>query len=184
MLTIIKGKFKGKKIKVKKSIRPTLSKQREALFNISQNKIKNSYFLDLFAGSGIVGLEALSRGAKFVFFIEKDKKAAENIRENIVSLDVKKDSKVIALDVFYALKRIKETFDIIYIDPPYKLYSNKNFYFLEKILHSLKDNKLLKKDSYIFVECPLNIKIREISNFFLIKKRKYGSCLLLQYMKK
>ena len=123
-LRILGGAFKGRYLKSPKSspTRPTQGILRQAVFNICQNEIIHARFLDLFAGSGAMGLEALSRGAPFAIFVEQDRSAARCIRENIEILQVQNRSELLAMDIFAALSTLskrKAAFDIIYIDPPY-----------------------------------------------------------------
>ncbi len=123
-MQIIAGQFKNRKIFTPKSdeTRPTSGRLREALFNICQHYIENTEFLDLFAGSGAVGFEALSRGAKHVTFIESNRDAAGCINKTVESLAVEKQADVRQMDVFAGLERLakqKKSFDIIYVDPPY-----------------------------------------------------------------
>ncbi len=104
------------------STRPTSAKLRGSIFDILQNQIEGKSFLDLFAGSGSMGIEALSRGASTAVFVEKDRGAAMCIKENLLALQI--EAIVLQMDAWSAVKRlIKEgkQFDIIYIDPPYTL---------------------------------------------------------------
>ena len=119
-MRITAGKFKNKQIKTIDSdlIRPTLSKIRESLFNVLQNEIEDAIFLDLFAGSGIVGIEAVSRGASEVVFIEKNPKHYKLLKENLKNLDFK--NKTFLADSTNMLERFNEGyFDVIFSDPPY-----------------------------------------------------------------
>ena len=125
MLRILSGKFKGRILKSPKTLatRPTQGVLRQALFNICQQRIEGARFLDLFAGSGAMGLEALSRNALKATFVEQSPLAIRCIRENIELLHVEEKSEVIPLDVFRALKQLKSSkalFELIYIDPPYE----------------------------------------------------------------
>ena len=120
-LRILGGTFKGRLLKSpsEKTTRPTQGVLRAAVFNICQHEIEGATFLDLFAGSGAMGLEALSRGAKSATFVEKDKAAATCIRENIELLGVKEKTEVLCAPVNAALNKMTKPFDMIYIDPPY-----------------------------------------------------------------
>ncbi len=123
-LKILGGKFKSRTLISPKTdaTRPTLAVRRQAVFNILQNEIEEADFLDLYAGSGSMGLEALSRGAKTATFIETDRKAISCIKENMKLLEVESVCTLISYDVILALKKwIKSgvSFDIIYADPPY-----------------------------------------------------------------
>lgn len=119
-MRILTGKYKGRIIKMPKGIRPTQDKVRKALFDILGD-IEGLSFLELFAGSGAVGIEALSRGAKGVVFVEKNQQCIDNIKIS-GSLMGLLGHKVMGLDVQEAIKRLSkagETFDIIFLDPPY-----------------------------------------------------------------
>jgi len=183
-LKIVSGKFKGHKITAPSNIRPATSNLRDALFNISQNQIENANFLDLFAGSGAMGLEALSRGARFSTFIDKSPLSIRYINENIRKLKVEEFTKVICQDIIKALKRTDTFFDIISIDPPFIIYKNNPTY-IDEIFLTLETKKLLDQNTLIFLEKPTYSKRDEkISNFILKKKRKYGSAYLLEYSSK
>ncbi len=128
-LRIIAGKFKGRTLVTPKSktTRPTQGMLREAIFNICQNEIEGTRFLDLFAGSGAVGFEALSRGAKEVTFIEQNMEAIRSIKANIATLAVEPFAHLIPQGASRALQILKKKqaqFDLIYADPPYDLPFN------------------------------------------------------------
>ncbi len=175
-MIISSGEFRGFKLKTPKglSTRPTSSKIREAAFNICRYKLSGSFFLDLYAGSGALGLEAISQGAIFTLFIESNKMAISSIRQNIAALKVEDKTKILR-DVS-DLKKTKLKFDIVYIDPPYKFYDEKNFFL--KTLTILLPN--LQEDALIFFEAPF-LKNREIEvgSFRLESIRKYGDSSLV-----
>jgi len=124
-LRIIAGTEKGRIIKSNKgrNTRPTSDRVREAIFNVLGDKIVEASFLDLFAGTGAVGIEALSRGAKKCYFNDCDKKAFQVIKKNISMCGFEEKAKIFNMDVFCFMKHIRkcsqDKFDIIYIDPPY-----------------------------------------------------------------
>lgn len=125
-LRIIGGLFKGRTLKTPKttSTRPTQGVLREALFNICQNEIEGAHFLDLFAGSGAIGFEALSRGAAHVTFIEQNRQAIQCIKENSALLQVESQTQILPTDASKAialLAKQKAEFDLIYLDPPYDM---------------------------------------------------------------
>lgn len=183
-LVIISGIFKGRKIKTVPSLstRPSLSKCRAALFNICQTKISGSCFLDLYAGSGAIGIEALSRGASFAIFVENNKKAAKCIKENIALLKVEDKSELICQDVFLALKKIKQKVDIVYIDPPYEYYEIEGF--IEEMLSKLLEYNLLNGECLIFFEAPSSFEFSldqcNFSQITLKGIRRYGSSSLIE----
>ncbi len=130
-MRIIAGKFKGRMLKTPKgsSTRPTQGMLREALFNICQNEIKGARFLDLFAGSGAIGLEAISRGASHVSFIEQDRRAIQCIQENITALNIESATRIIPTNASRGLNLLAKEgakFDLIFIDPPYDMQVDLN----------------------------------------------------------
>ncbi len=173
-MIITAGTWKGKKVHTVKSldVRPTSSKVRESIFNILQTKIQDAVVLDLFAGSGIVGFEALSRGAKKIIFVEKNYKIIQNLQKNISSFDCV--CEIIFSDALIALDKIDNIkFDLIFIDPPYKSE------LISPVLEKIKNNNLLNQDGIIIVEHPKSINIDEIlDKFTLLKEKKYGDTYL------
>lgn len=123
MLRIVGGEFGGQYIKSawnnKKGLRPLAEVFREALFNSLGNSVKDAIFVDAFAGTGAVGIEALSRKARYVYFIEKDKRTARLIRENLNHLKIRDRATVIVGDVFRKLFYLKDPVNIIFFGPPY-----------------------------------------------------------------
>ena len=156
-MRIIGGKYRGLKLLAPDgfNIRPTSDRLKESLFSIiTSNKYKihidNSNVLDICSGTGSLGIESLSRGAKSVFFIDKDHKSIKLIYNNIAKLDIDKqienNIKIIKDEVIKALKNINKIFQIVLIDPPY------NTDITEKCLLKLKEFNLIDEGSYIFVE--------------------------------
>lgn len=156
------GEFKGYKIDVPNSARPTLSKVRESIFNMLDNLNHGNYFLDMFAGSAIMGLEAISRGYT-VKELEINRLAAQTIKSNYLKLNKKPN-----LSVCDSLKFKGETFDIIYIDPPWQ----KDY---KPVI--LKGLELLNTDGLIIIE---HDKVIDFSQFDvnIVKSKKYGRCLI------
>lgn len=131
-----------------KDTRPTTDKTKETLFNVMQFDVTGAYFLDLFAGSGQIGLEALSRGAAYAVFVENSRKATSCIEDNIHFTKFDKVSRLMMTDAVTAVRTLegKYKFDIVFMDPPY----NKE---LEKeVLITLSDSDILKDDTLIVVE--------------------------------
>jgi len=124
-ITIISGEFKGRRISSKfcHDIRPLLSRIRKSLFDIIGNSIVGKVFIDFYAGTGSVGLEALSRGAKEVHFVEEDKRAIDILNKNIEYLDVKNKTKIFPMKdiVFIKDDSIERYYDFAFIGPPYKM---------------------------------------------------------------
>ena len=172
-MRIISGTARGTKLYTLKGMqtRPTLDRVKESLFNIIQNKIVDSIFLDLFSGSGAIGLEAASRGAKKVILCDKSKEALNIIKKNIEKTHLEEKAQVFNTDYEMLLKeKIKEKVDIVYIDPPY----NSNF--AKKSIEIMIKNKIVDENSTIIVETDREDKINEISKLpiEIEDKRKYG----------
>jgi len=119
-LRIIGGSARGRRIKSPPGhVRPTADRVREALFSILGPHVQGCRFLDLFAGSGAVGLEALSRGARWVDFVEEDPGRATNIRNHLTDFGWSEQGQIHRLSARKYLARVKERFDILFVDPPY-----------------------------------------------------------------
>lgn len=172
---MISGSCRGRKLKTVKgkTTRPTADRMREALFNILASKIPNAVILDLFAGTGALGIEALSRGAKYSVFIENDRRALSTIKENILLCQMGDKSATIQWDIVKNLTCIEPTarlFDIVFMDPPYK----KDI--IPKTIENLKNTNALKKSTDIIVEHASEKALpSEISGYDVVDKRKYGN---------
>ncbi len=198
-MRIIAGKFKSRKLNFisEERTRPTADVVREALFCKIQFDIPNSMFLDLFSGSGSIGLEALSRGAKEVYFIEKDRRNFEIIKNNIKMLygeNYEKSAEeqgqkinlinsdfLTFLDSFSSTIRKEKgsSFDFVYIDPPY----NSEFYKIA--LEKLKNKELIKDESLVICEHEWQsdlFKGENICGCQIISQKKYG-IKMLSYLK-
>ncbi|NIP31678.1 MAG: 16S rRNA (guanine(966)-N(2))-methyltransferase RsmD [Candidatus Dadabacteria bacterium] len=169
---IITGDAKGKKIKVPKGnkTRPTSSRVKKSIFDTIGNIKKDTSVLDIFAGSGSLGIEALSRGAKHSTFIENDKNTARYLRNNLIECGYIENSKILNFDFKKALSILKKNnqkFELIFIDPPYDIYNNIS---LSELIHIC--DRLLKKEGMLIIEH--NIKLDDnVENFKIITK-KYG----------
>jgi 16S rRNA (guanine966-N2)-methyltransferase len=177
-LRIVGGLFRGRILKSPKGTktRPTTSMAREAIFNICRDWVPDSRFLDLFAGSGAMGFEAISRGASFVTFIEKDKQAALCIRENASLLQVEPQVQILASDATLALSRLLGPYDLIYIDPPYE-------HTTAPILTLIASQKLLAPRGLLFLEERFQTKQATPTpeNFSLVDSRRYGIAHIHQF---
>lgn len=178
-LRIISGKFKGRRLEAPKTklTRPTQEALRETVFNMCQDIIVDARVLDLYAGSGAIGIEALSRGAKEATFVEKNKIAVSTIHKNIASFELKEQTKVLALDVLSSLKRLEGPFDFIYIDPPYELST-------DEVMHLIIQKDFLSHGGRLFLEERLSYPKNEPKNYpnLLYKKsRSVGAALLHVY---
>lgn len=183
MLRIIGGEFKSRLIKTPKSLstRPTSGLVRKSFFDICRNELVDSHFLDLFAGSGAMGIEALSRGAAHATFVEENKHAVRCIKENLELLGIQESATVIMKEATLALKLLEKTksvFTLIYIDPPYELDAF-------PILKLIDSGTILAKGGVIFLEekAPSKIKGEKESFAHLkwIEERKFGTTVLNQF---
>lgn len=165
-MIITAGKYKGRRIKTPKTdVRPTSSKIRQSIFNIIHVD-ENTRFLDLFAGSGIMGLEALSRGAKKAVFVEKN---PQTIKQNLSIAET--GASLIVGDAVRVLEKL-ESFNFIFLDPPY----DSDLY--EPALAKIKELNLIEDGGFIVVEhdCKHNIE----ADFEIYKTKKYGdTCLTI-----
>ncbi len=181
-MRIIAGKKKGLNIKTidGDSTRPTRDMVREALFSILTNKIYDSRFLDLFAGSGAIGIEALSRGVAFAVFTDINYKCVRVIEENITKAGFSEQAQVYNADYKLALKKLKENkFDIIYIDPPYN--KGMGIDAIEKI----SEYQLLSEDGVLILETDTNEEVpNEIGIYEKYNNKRYGRNILNLFRRK
>lgn len=152
--------------------RPTTDRIKETLFNMLQTEISGCRFLDLFAGSGSIGIEALSRGAKEAYFVEHSKACVECIKANLKFTHLDSNAVVMEQDVLSALNRIStsEPFDIVFMDAPYKSGLEHD------VLEALSSSKLVDKYSTIIVEEALDTDfsyIDNINNLYIKKVKEY-----------
>jgi len=178
-IKIIGGSAGGRKIKTCKGlyVRPMLARVKKALFDILQNRIIEARCLDLFSGSGSIGLEAISRGAKHVTFIEKNHVSQRTINYNINLLGFGEKSTLIGGDVFSVLKKMQEKFDIIFLDPPFKTL------ILNEILEPVSKSNVLKENGILIIHHPTynNTFIDTIDKLKCIKQARYGQNVLSFY---
>lgn len=151
--------------------RPTTDRIKETLFNMLQYALADCCFLDLFAGSGAIGIEALSRGAKTCVFTEQNPKAVECVRENLKAANLEDGAVVMNCDALTALKRLegKYRFDYIFMDPPYNQLLEK------QMLEYLASSALIDKQSTLIVEASLETEFDYLESlgFVLEKEKKY-----------
>ena len=176
-MRIISGKYRGKKLKEFNldSTRPTTDRVKESIFNLIQFDVLDSVCLDLFSGTGALGIEAISRGAKTVHLIDKNKEAIKIIRENLKGIEG--DFKVFNADYLEFLNSASSKYDLIFLDPPYK-----TDFGINAIDYIVKLN-LINKNGIIIFETSEN---REF-NFpvcFEVTKKKYGTVAVYKLMYK
>jgi len=180
-MKISSGKFRGRVITVPADIRPVSLRVKKSCFDILGDEIIEKKVLDLFAGSGSLGIEALSRGAKSTSFVELRRKPIQAIRNNLSKLCQGCDCTVYQKDAFASIKDFcgyKEDFDVIFLDPPY--YKE----MLIKALQLLEEYDILARSGYVVAFCYEKDQYLEVGKkFSLILNRKYGQTRLLIYRK-
>ena len=172
-MRIIGGKARGTKLYTLEGLatRPTLDRVKESIFNIIQSKIYGSTFLDLFSGSGAIGLEAISRGAKKAILCDKSKEAINIIKKNIEKTHAENQVELCNTDFEECLKKISDQIDIIYIDPPYQTD------YIQKALQIMQNSKFITEETKIILETDDEKRVLEQIKdlkFEIIDKRKYG----------
>ena len=178
-MRIISGKSRGTKLYTLEgeNTRPTLDRVKESIFNIIQNEIEGAKILDLFSGSGAIGLEFLSRGAQIAVLCDKSKEAINVIKKNISKTHFEDNAQVFNMDFENCLNMLKgQQFDIIYLDPPYETN------YIMKSLNKIIELKIAKQESLIIIETDDESRIeKQIENIDvkIIDKRKYGRAAII-----
>jgi 16S rRNA (guanine966-N2)-methyltransferase len=184
-MRVIAGKFRSRQLKSLKgmALRPTSDRLRETLFNVLTDRIAGCSFIDVFAGTGAVGIEALSRGAREVIFIEKHGPAAALIRKNLESLEVGSGAQVLAVDAVHGLEVLNKKFgkkagvDIVFLDPP---YGNVEDY--DRVLTCLGFEGLLRGGSLVIAEHRRNFELPEsVGNLVRVRVLRQGDAVLSFY---
>lgn len=151
-MRVIAGKYRSRRLAAPEGMetRPTSDRLRETLFNVVAPRVAGSVWLDLFAGSGAVGIEALSRGAEMVYFVEAARRAAQTIRRNLEGLKLEEGFEVIEREVAVALRMLDAqavVCDFCFLDPPYRKMED-----YEQVLGFLSQSRLLKPESVVIAE--------------------------------
>jgi len=171
-MRVIAGRHKGKPLRTVAdlSVRPATSRVKGSIFNILQSRIdwRTARVLDLFAGSGSLGIEALSRGAAHAVFVEQAKRSLVFLQQNIASVGVEAHAEVVAGDAFEYLTRPRASFDIVFADPPYEL----------EMLHRLPtyifQSGVVAPEGYLIIEHPQKLEFEPSVLWEPVVVRKYG----------
>ncbi len=173
-MRVIAGKARRLQLRTPEGFetRPTTDKTKETLFNILNPYLADSDFLDLFSGSGAIGIEALSRGAKYAAFVEDNKAALECIKANLITTRLGEHAEVIpysVLDAIHMLEIKGKVFDVVFMDPPYNRLLEK------EVLLKLQNSNIIYCDSIIVVEASLkaDFDYLEDTKFRIYKKKEY-----------
>ena len=179
-MRVISGKSRGVRLKTPSGMetRPTADRVKEAMFSILQFELPGAKVLDLFGGTGQLGIEAISRGAKDAVFVDQSPQACKLIQENLRLAHMEKEGRVVRGDYLTFLKNTREKFNIILLDPPYAEV------FLENALKLITEIDILQSDGIIVAECPLGKDLPwEFPGFSRSKDYKYGNTILTIYRK-
>lgn len=179
-MRIIAGKLKGRKLAAPRdnAIRPTTDKVKEAIFNMLQQYTEDAVVIDLFSGTGNLGLEAISRGAARCYFCDRSRESISLIRENIKHCGVEDQSVLMTGDYADNLDRIREKADIILLDPPYQ----KDL--LENCIRKISQLDLLQEDGVIAAERGNREDLQEeIGQYVMFKEKRYGTIRISLFAK-
>lgn len=179
-MRIISGKYKGRRVDgyTIDGTRPTMDRVKESLIAIIQNKLEDSVCLDLFAGSGSVGLEFLSNGAKKCYFVDSNFKSINTLKKNTENLKITEDTVFINSDYKDALKKIKSEnikLDIIFLDPPYDMN------LITPAIKLIKEYEILNDNGIII--CEYEKEKIDILDYEIFKEKKYGSKFIIMLKK-
>lgn len=178
-MRVITGSARGRRLTTPVGLdtRPTSDMTKEAVFSILQNEVENSDMLDLFAGSGQMGIEALSRGAKSATFIDSDQKAIAAVKENLKACGLMDRSKVAMMDSLSYIKNTNSKFDIVFLDPPY------NQKLIDAVLPYVAN--CMKEGGVILCETEKQeVLPTEAGNYFMAKEYRYGKAKITMYRRK
>ncbi|MEX1139656.1 MAG: 16S rRNA (guanine(966)-N(2))-methyltransferase RsmD [Bacteroidota bacterium] len=176
-MRIIAGMYRGRKLAALRdlSIRPTTDRVKQTIFDIlnSRVELEGTQVLDLFAGSGSLGLEALSRGASHVTFIEKVRPSLEALEKNIRTLGCENRSTVHQADVFWFLRNAHQPFDIVFVDPPYALET------IGTLPAVIAGSGVVHKGSYVVMEHSRESDVPVPEESFEVLRKQFGQTVLL-----
>lgn len=180
-MRVISGKARGKKLKTPESdhIRPTLDRVKENLFNMIGFAVRDAVVLDLFSGTGGIGIEALSRGAEKVYFVDNNRNSYELTKFNITTASLQENAVILHQEAENALIQFEKQgikFDIIFLDPPY----NKGI--VQKILQQLEKYNIMQDEGVVIVETDRDEETPEnLGKFFKQKEKSYSSTKITFY---
>lgn len=179
-MRIISGSRRGHKLIEfeGESIRPTTDRVKESIFNLIQPWIAGARVLDLFAGSGALAFEALSRGAESAVCVDRDKSARAVVKENCRGLCFEDNVDIVASDSLEYLGKTDKQFDLIFLDPPY----NKGF--VRPVLERIRENNLLSDSGVMVLESDSTDDHEDADGFEILKQRRYGRTYITVYKKK
>lgn len=177
-IRIIGGRWRGRKLAVADlpGLRPTTDRVKETLFNWLQFDLQQARILDAFAGTGSLGLEALSRGASHVTFVEKSLQAAKQLQANLELLQAQPNSLVITADALQALQAGTAQYDVIFLDPPF----GQNL--LQPCLQTIEERQLTKPGSFVYIETEKDLNYAAPAHWTLHREKLAGQVLSRLYI--
>jgi len=175
-MRVISGIYKGRRLKSSRdlSIRPTTDRVKEYIFNILLDFPVDKEVIDFFAGSGSLGIEALSRGARKVTFVEKSYRSIQILKENLTHLKIPAEKyQILKQDAFYAVRHVEQSYQLCLMDPPFKYPE------LQDLLNQLFDSPLLTPDGLLVVEHEVSNPVAlESQNYSILSQKKFGRSLI------
>lgn len=184
-LRIVGGNFRNRALISPKGeqTRPTLAVLRKAVYDILQDRVEEAHVLDLFAGSGAMGIEAISRGAAHATFVENNPLALRCLRDNIEKLGIQSQTTILSCDAMLAIKKLIKSggqFNIVYVDPPYAAAIKQRL--LAQLLHLFDTNPLLQAEGTLFLEeaAPATL-LPQTTSLRHVDSRKFSRSILHQF---
>lgn len=172
-MRVIAGKYKGRRLETvaDNSVRPATDKVKGAIFNVLQSRVNWTLanVLDLYAGSGSVGIEALSRGAQKCIFVEKSRNALQFLKSNIESIGASGEASVVYGDVDMFIDSSRVKFDVVFADPPYALEA------LKDIPNKIFEKNMITEDGYLIIEHPTRYEFAQNSLWDVVVQKVYGN---------
>lgn len=174
---IIAGKFKGIRLSVSDSSRPITDRMKQSLFDQITDYTQDAHVLDLYAGSGSLGLEALSRGSSFATFVENEHDAQETLAKNIAKCQAENITEIVKRNALGFVKDTKDQFDLIFIDPPYRELEEREF-----PLHMMYD--LMHPQSLLVMKLATDYNLKPLKSLPLLLEQQFGQNKLVYIQKK
>jgi 16S rRNA (guanine966-N2)-methyltransferase len=175
-MRIIAGRFKGRNLATVKGhlIRPATDRARQTMFDILVHRLdlETCTVLDLFAGTGSIGIEALSRGAQHVTFVDNSKESVACIARNVAVIGCERSATIHRSNASLFLRQLKEQFDIIFVDPPYRYEQT------SELCQTILSETLLKRDGYLIVEHPAMMQFKDIAYGRVTLEKRFGTTVL------
>jgi len=185
VLRVISGVARGRVLKTlpidNLSIRPMLGRMKKSIFDIIKSRVPCSVFIDLFAGVGSVGIEALSRGAKKVVFAELDVTSLSLIKHNVNALGFGDRAKIVKCDIMKNFAILQDKYDIIFMGPPYRDENKRMLSFTHDLLENLLKYDILKDDSMIIAQRHVKERVENVAGLECFRLEKYGDTLISFY---